>query len=314
MKLRQLEFVRAIAESRSFSRAAEICNASQPTLSNSLSQLEEELGGKLFTRTTRQVSLTPFGQYLLPYLESLLDHRDEALAAAKAFHNPVHKLLRIGFSPLVDMHRLDRILQPFRDRHPDVSIFFKECSLDDITARLTGNQVDMAIVPRLSLSGGFEQTGFYQDRLYYLPREGTAGTPAPTGPISLQSLPDVPLILTDGSCGLTGTLTRLFEQNDAQFRSYPGQAKSYQAIEEWVDLGIGAAILPQAKLRLATEQARPLVSRNGLQVAFDFDWTWNRAQQSQPHLADFISYIKNTVPALIDGEKDHQLQHREQAG
>lgn len=64
MNLSQLRFAQAVAELQSFSRAAEHCHVTQPSLSNGIAQLENELGGKLFERTTRSVHLTPFGKHL----------------------------------------------------------------------------------------------------------------------------------------------------------------------------------------------------------------------------------------------------------
>jgi len=90
MNLKQLQFVIHVAETCSFSRAAELSFATQPTLSNSISQLEDELGGRLFKRTTRSVELTPFGEAMLPRIKETLHSRDELLQAAHAFHNPVH--------------------------------------------------------------------------------------------------------------------------------------------------------------------------------------------------------------------------------
>ena len=300
MKLRQLQFAQAVAEYRSFSKAAEHCHATQPTLSNAISQLEDELGGKLFTRTTRQVDLTPFGSYLLPYLKAVLDARSEMSKAAEAYHNPVHKLLRIGFSPLVDMKLLNRILSPYRKRHPDVSIFFKECLLDDLARRLTGNVIDIAIVPQNMQDGPFQNFAFYSDALFYLPQDG-ADQPPINGPVGISALPDSSVIMTGGGCGLNGALKPLFEGPGAKLRGYPGQAISYQVIEEWAELGIGAGILPRAKLSSGKDRACPLLLNDGRAAAFSFEWIWCQDSDPDSHLGEFVDYIRSTVPALITG-------------
>ncbi|MEZ5841314.1 MAG: LysR family transcriptional regulator [Hyphomicrobiales bacterium] len=166
MNLRQLQFVIAIAETGSFSRAAEACHATQPTLSNAVSQLEEELGGRLFVRTTRHVEPTAFGGFILPYLRAVLDARDELRKAADTFHDPSHKLIRIGFSPLVDIRRIDAALQPFLKRRKDISVFYKECLLDDLGERLANDRLDIAIVPHGAADARFEHFSFYSDDLW----------------------------------------------------------------------------------------------------------------------------------------------------
>ncbi|PLX36517.1 MAG: hypothetical protein C0606_14665 [Hyphomicrobiales bacterium] len=307
MKLRQLEFALAVAETTSFSRAAEQCHATQPTLSNAVSQLEEELGGKLFVRTTRKVELTPFGTHMLPYLRAVLDARAELSRAADAYRDPDNRMLRIGFSPLVDMKLLDRILGPFRRQNPDVAIFFKECLLDDLSQRLANNVVDIAIVPETMLEPGLERRAFYNDPLFYLPRDGGGVTPE-TGALALTALPDDPVILTGGGCGLNGALATLFAEDGASLTAYPGQAISYPVIEEWTDLGIGAGILPKAKLSIATNRAVPLRRADGRAAAFTFEWLWTETAPAKPEVAAFLDYIGTTVPALIAGNADDRLR------
>lgn len=301
MKLRQLEFANAIAQTRSFSHAAQICHATQPTLSNAISQLEEELGGRLFTRTTRKVDLTPFGTYLLPYLQTVLEARLEMQKAAEAFHNPIHKLLRIGFSPLVDMNLLNRILTPFLQRHPDVSVFFKECLLDDLAGRLANNVIDIAIVPQDMHDTSVDHFTFYRDELFYLPMDAGAGAPSAS---QVSNLPPDAIILTGGGCGLNGSLEALFKQQGAKLKSYPGQAISYSVIEEWAELGIGAGILPKAKLSMSNERAVPLKMNDGSAATFTFEWIWNSSASSKSHIAELIDYIQTVVPSLVKGEVD----------
>ena len=72
MNLSQLRFANALARSGSFTAAAAECFVTQPTLSNGIAQLESELGERLFLRTTRKVTLTPFGTHLMPSIAEVL--------------------------------------------------------------------------------------------------------------------------------------------------------------------------------------------------------------------------------------------------
>lgn len=296
MKLRQLQFTRAVAESGSFSRAADICHATQPTLSNGIAQLEEELGGSLFARTTRSVRLTPFGAYMLPHLAAVLDATQEATKAAEAFHDPRHKLLRIGFSPLVDVKRLDHALRPYKKRNPGISVFYKECLLDDISQRLMNAVIDVAIVPQNLLDQSFGHFAYYSDDLLYLP---SADHPPASScdSIRISELPEAPIIMTGGGCGLNGSLQALFDAQGIRLNAYPGQAVSYSAIEEWAELGIGAAILPRAKLS-AAGHALPLHLVDGRQAVFSFNWIWNRTSNANHHVVDFIDYARGEIPIV----------------
>lgn len=300
MNLKQLQFVVNVAKEGSFSKAAEISFATQPTLSNAIAQLEEELGDRLFQRTTRSVELTAFGEFMLPKIEEVLRSRDEMLGAARSYHNPEHKVLRIGFSPLVDMQRLNHVLEPFRQIHPEVTIFFKECFIDELDNRLDRQQIDLQIVPRVSEPDEANHLLFYRDPLWYLPAH-SAETPDRHLSYTLSDLPSTPVIMTGGGCGLNGALDELFSARQCQLTAYPGQAISYQVIEDWAGLGIGAGILPRAKISAANAMALPLFCERDQPACFDYYWIWNSDAGHAGHLQAFIDYLQHQAPVLLAG-------------
>ncbi len=300
MKLRQIEFVIAIADTESFSQAAQMIGATQPTLSNSIAQLEEELGGKLFTRTTRKVELTDFGAHLLPSMRELLETQKSLEQTAKSFLKGNQNILRIGFSPLVDTSLMHLVMEPFRRTHPQLEIYYKECLLDDLEGRLLENSIDLSVIPRPAISDPFESCAFYEDPLYYLPQNGSSKLMQ--SPERVINLPATPLIVTNGACGLNKSLDALFTSEEGSWESYPGYALSYQVISEWVDLGIGAAILPAAKLPSEKNFAVPLILNDGHPACFQFDWVWSsNAVDSAGLRASLIDHIRNTVPKLVSG-------------
>lgn len=297
MNLKQLQFVVHVAETHSFSRAAELSFATQPTLSNGISQLEDELGGRLFKRTTRMVELTPFGQYMLPRIKEILQNRDELLSAAESFHNPTHKILRIGFSPLVDMQYLDQMLQPFCQTFPDVQLFFKECFIDELSERMNKDQIDIQIVPRKAVEEPYACFPFYRDHLYYLP-SSAQDHDSDRLSFELADLPNTPIIMTGGGCGLNGTLETLFSQQGHSLQPYRGQAMSYKVIEDWAFLGIGAGILPKAKISPDNKAALPLFLSKNKPAYFNFDWVWHDDSSMPEHIVAFTQYIQQLPECL----------------
>ena len=282
-----------------FSGAADTCNATQPTLSNAIAQLEAELGAKLFRRTTRSVELTPFGTYILPHVDAVLGARAELLKAAEAYLNPEHKILRIGLTPLADMGLLNDVLAPYRADQPDVTIYFKECLLDDLPDRLANGSVDFAVVPRDMVEPGWDHLAFYDDPLVYIPADGSL--PDDGGSIGIADLPDTPVIVTGGGCGLNRSLEILFARTGSRFTTYPGAAVSYPVIEEWAGIGIGAGILPSAKIAASRHRARRLRVGDGTDACFSFLWVWIPGIAANPHVAAFHTHIRARVPSLISG-------------
>lgn len=297
MNLNQLRFATAVADTGSFSRAAEKCCVTQPTLSNAVAQLEEELGGRLFQRTTRNVAVTPFGTHVLPLIEAVLDSQAELLNGARAFHEPTHKLLRIGLSPLVDVRLLNRLIAPFAECHGDVELFFKQCFLGDMDERLENGTVDLAIVPRGLPRVGRERCRLYSEPLCYLPRGDDGAGGDGEGWCRLGDYPDAPMILTQG-CGLSDTIADLFKRQGLVLKPYPGQALSYQVVEEWADLGIGAGILPLSKISPANRSARRILLDNGSEARVTFEAHWVSDAGAPRHVGAFIHHLREVVPSL----------------
>jgi LysR family hydrogen peroxide-inducible transcriptional activator len=99
--LRQLQYAAAVAELRSFRKAAERCAVSQPALSAQLAALERGLGTRLFERDRRRVLLTPAGSELLPRLLGVLLPAGDLVAEARRLADPLAGTIRIGVLPTI---------------------------------------------------------------------------------------------------------------------------------------------------------------------------------------------------------------------
>jgi DNA-binding transcriptional LysR family regulator len=290
LKLRQVQFVVEIARTRSIRAAASICNATQPTLSTALAQLEEELGGKLFERTTRVINLTSFGQHMLPLFLALLEAQTEIQFEAKSFNNPKRKIFRIGMSPLVDICKVNMVTEPYLSQNEGLEVFYKECLLGDVIARLKTGAIDIAILPSDIIPLGMSKQQFYRDRLFYISH--TKHDPEIEHPLYINTLPSTPLIMTGGGCGLNATIDSLIKLEATDMATYSGHALSYHVIQEWVQLGIGAGILPEAKLTDATVSANQLMLNDGNPAYLQLYWVWLNNHSNIEHLTPFLDHLR----------------------
>src|SRR3954453_8025852 len=101
MELHQLRYVLAVAETSSFTRAAERCLVVQSALSHQIARLERELGARLFERTSRRVRLTPAGAAFLPAAHQCLDAAQRAAAEVAAAVGQVRGHLRVAVIPVI---------------------------------------------------------------------------------------------------------------------------------------------------------------------------------------------------------------------
>src|SRR5256885_16181794 len=112
MNFVQLQYAKVVADTGSFSEAAQVCGVSQPSISSAIAELEQELGARLFRRTTRRVELTSFGRKMLRSVELVLDAMNELTHRAQTLLHPKRKLVRIAHSRIVDGARLLAFIDP----------------------------------------------------------------------------------------------------------------------------------------------------------------------------------------------------------
>jgi DNA-binding transcriptional LysR family regulator len=147
MELRQLRYFRAIARTGSFSTAAAGEFVVQSALSQQIRKLEEELGVKLFERTTRSVRLTRAGVQLLPLAERVLNDLDLLGAEADALRGVVRGNVTVGMMecpPLtLDMAAL---LSDFHTRHPGVEVALRSGGSDHMLEDVRSAKLDLAIL------------------------------------------------------------------------------------------------------------------------------------------------------------------------
>ena len=290
--LTALRYAAAAARSGSFTGAARACEVAQPTISNAIAALEEELGAALFERGARGLTPTPAGARLLPLIETVVSAADELERGAAALTEPALPILRLGFSPIVG-GRLGVLMQPFTREHRDVDVIYKECAVDDMEARLDANTVDVVFGVGLRRGKARERQLLYRDRLRYL-----GGTDRER--ITVEEIARRPLVLSVGLCGLAGATRALFAQRELAIDEYRGQAMSYGVLQDWAELGIGGAILPESLIRGAIDRY-PVVLAGGKPALLTYEAVWRKDMMIARHHADAIRYLRTVAPRLAQG-------------
>ncbi|WP_327654073.1 LysR substrate-binding domain-containing protein [Streptomyces sp. NBC_00483] len=120
MELRHLRYFAAVAETRHFGKAAQALHMAQPPLSQAIRRLETELGVELFTRTTRQVSLTGAGEVFRTDVERILKSVDEAVARVGRFATGVEGVLRVGLTGSASYRQLPSLARLVKQEMPHV--------------------------------------------------------------------------------------------------------------------------------------------------------------------------------------------------
>lgn len=289
MNLSQLRYTKAVAETGSFTLAAEMCYVTQPTLSNGIAQLEQELEERLFTRTTRSVSLTPFGTHILPFIHKILDAHDALLHETRNFAHPSRQKMRIGISPLIRGGWLAPMLERFRKERPETEIILHEQNMADLYRMLDDGLLDFVFGVADTGKPSWGKAFLYQEPLYFIPR-GNSG-PDSGETIPFESIAEELFVMVPNVCGLARATRALFRSHRRKLHEYSGEALSYQVLEEWAALGLGAAILPKSKLQGTNRNAYELTNKKGKTLTLDFEAVWLNSPQKTPHLQRFADFL-----------------------
>ncbi|MFM1988507.1 MAG: hypothetical protein RJA99_1464 [Pseudomonadota bacterium] len=310
MNLRQLRFAHAVASTGSFTAAAAECCVTQPTLSNGIAQLENELGERLFVRTTRKVALTPFGVHVLPYINEVLSAQASLLQQTQAFLRPAKRLIRIGTSPLVSANLLGLMIEPFRLSNPDVDLVLREMNMSDLYRMLDDGLLDFVFGVADVQKGPVTATFLYEEPLLFIPRGAVwSNGPLPRS-VQLKDIAEETYVMVPDACGLSRATRALFRSQRRKLREYSGEAMSYQVLEEWAALGIGAAILPKSKVTSSAHASFPIADKSGRAVTIGFEAIWSRNGSQSSHLLEFTDHLRKVVPTIVAGLQQANIRPR----
>jgi len=239
--LRQLQYVRAVAELRSFRQAAEVCGVSQPALSVQVAQVEALLGVVLFERGQRKVLLTPAGEALLPRVRALLVDADALVEAARRTSDPLAGTLRIGVIPTVAPYLLPRVAPALRARFPRMEAVWTEEKTPVLAERLAAGTLDAMLLALEADLGDVDHAEVAHDP-FVLALPPTHRLAHGTGPVTDDDLAgEGVLLLDDGHCFRTQALAYCArtEVHETAFR-----ATSLGTLVQMVAGGAGVTFLP----------------------------------------------------------------------
>src|SRR5438128_11856993 len=145
MDLNQLEVFLAVAQEKSFSRAAETLHRTQPAVSQSLRRFESDLAEVLFDRSSTDGTLTAAGRVLLDFSQQMLNLRQHAHSAIRELRDLNRGKLSLGANEYTVMSLLP-LIQIFRARHPHIKIEVKRSLASRIPAEILGRDVEIGVV------------------------------------------------------------------------------------------------------------------------------------------------------------------------
>ncbi len=286
-----MRYVVAVAETNSFTRAAERCLVVQSALSHQVARLERELGARLFERTSRRVRLTPAGAAFLPAARQCLDAAERAAAEVAAAVGEVRGRLAVGLIPTVAAVDIPAALREFRLRYPHVRISLRVGGSDDLVEQVKQGALDVAFLglPTTARPHGVAARVLARDRL--------VAVVAPDHPLAGEPTVDLRRLSSEVFADLpAGTAGRV--QSDLAFaaagldRDVAFEVSSPELITRLVEQGLGVAMLPSAYVPQLTGVATVEVSDAAARVEYV---VWSRFT-STPAATAFLGVLDLPEP------------------
>lgn len=145
MEFYQVRYFLSLCETLNFTRAAEKCNVSQPSLTRAIKLLEDELGGPLFHRERNRSHLTELGRMMQPYFEQVYAQTIEAKARARRMLSLAEASLRVGVMSAIATTRVIGVFDRFQSNHPGVELHLTEAKCRDLGEMLAHGETDAAL-------------------------------------------------------------------------------------------------------------------------------------------------------------------------
>jgi LysR family transcriptional regulator, hydrogen peroxide-inducible genes activator len=258
IKLKDLRYLVALADTRHFGRAAERCFVSQPTLSAQLKKLEDSLGVQLIERRPRHVALTEAGVQIVARARRMLEASEEIVALAGAHRDPLAGTLRVALLPTVGPYLLPRVVPAIRKALPRLTLLLYEYQTAAMLEKLKAGEIDLGILALPVDLDGLQVRELYEEPFAVAvpAQHRLARQPS----VRLEELRDEPLLLlTEGHCLRDQALALCNRAGVEEHQDF--RATSLETLRQMVAAGAGVTLLPQLATKGAYSAVRGVAVR-----------------------------------------------------
>lgn len=252
MDINQLEVLTAVAQERSFSRAAELLNRTQPAISQAIRRLEIEIGEQLFDRSSKDGTLTAAGEVLLEYAKQMLNLRRDAQSAVKELRD-----LHTGKVTLsANEHTIFALLpviEVFRREHPQIKIDVRRGVASRIPTEVLGREVELGAISFKPEDEAVKSVPIVTDELILIvaPNHALAGKET----VSIKELGTENFIAHNAPSPYREKVLQAFEKYRTPL-NIGVELPSLEAIKRLVEQRVGIALVPKLTARNEIERGQ----------------------------------------------------------
>ena len=243
--LNELRYIVAVAQERSFGRAAGKCFVSQPALSVAIQKLEEELGAPLFERGKSEITVTPVGERIVEQAQRVLEEASRIKEIAQSGRNQLVGTLRLGVIYTVAPYLLPDLIPALHELAPQMPLDIEENLTEHLEGALKSGRIDAAIVALPFDPPGIVTTFLYEEPFQVVVPQGHKWAKRKSvHPDELAT--EHTILLNVGHCFRDQVLDRCPELNRAD--AHVTRTNSLETVRNMVASGLGISVLPHDAL------------------------------------------------------------------
>jgi DNA-binding transcriptional LysR family regulator len=242
MTLRQLEIFLAVADNQSFSKGSEQVSLAQSTASQQIRHLEEQLGIRLFDRTTSQVALTAVGKLVYEHAQTIMQQVQNTHLAIKRFQGVEQAPLLCAASTIPACYLVPGLLQQFKQHFPGIKPQLLQGGSTMVIDAVRSDQAEFGLVGMYQPDPVLSYQAIWTDQIVLVAAPGLIDSPQPITPEVLSS---IPMIIRESGSGTGSAVIHALTEIGMTENSLSVYAKlsSSEAVREAVIAGLGAAFI-----------------------------------------------------------------------
>lgn len=245
MDINQLEVLVTVAREKSFSRAAEVLNRTQPAISQAIRRLEAEIGEKLFDRSSKDGTLTFAGEVLLTHAKQMMNLRQNAQQAIREMRDLKHGKVTISANEHTVFFLLP-VIEEFRRRHPLIKIEVQRGVASRIPKQITAREVELGIISFAPNDESLRSVSAMTDQLVLI--VSPTHRLADRAEVSIKELGEETFVAHNAPSPYRQKVIETFEKHKTSLQ-ISVELPSLEAIKRLVARGVGLALVPRITAR-----------------------------------------------------------------
>lgn len=239
ISIQQIQYILQLSETKNFSKAAQDCFVTQPTLSMQIKKAEELIGFQVFDRNKSPLELTHLGKELIPILQELNQANNAILQLSKQAQGTYVEELTMGIIPTISPYLIPLLYKSWKKELKHTRLIIKENKTEDLLNLLENKKLDLAIIAGPSVDSKWKVSKLYTEELLaYTQKKGN-------GIIKTSDLnSEKPWLLSQGNC-LRSQMMQFCKIDNTSAEDWNFEGGNLELLIKMVDLNGGYTLIPK---------------------------------------------------------------------